>query len=126
MKKLLLVPALLLAACGDNLHDTDDQTAFGTDDGAVPDDGEDTPARPFEASPLITFPSCDAAVASYEADGRYTDTDELEFVPNVSCLWKFDDGSTSTSCIGSCRRRRIGSPAATGRRSNGSCGSRRA
>jgi hypothetical protein len=96
----ILVPALLLAAaCGDNLHETDDQTSFGMDDSNAPNDGGDE-ARPFEASPLIYFPSCDANVASFEADGRYTDTTELELVPNISCLWKFDDGATSTSCAG--------------------------
>jgi hypothetical protein len=94
MKKLLLIPALLLAACGDNL-DPKDQASLGTDEGHAEAD-----TRPWYVSATIWFPSCDAAVASYEADARFGDTNDIELVPNVSCVWTFDDGTTSTSCAG--------------------------
>jgi hypothetical protein len=96
--KLVLPAVLVAAACGDNLDPTNDETSLGTEEGAG--ETEDTTARPISASPLIYFPSCDAAVAQYEADARYADTDEIDIVPRFSCQWTFDDGTTSTSCAG--------------------------
>ncbi len=98
MKIKLLVPALLLAvACGDNLHDTDDQTSFGSEDGAVP---TDAPARAIEASIYIETPSCDGAIAAFEMDARYADDQSPLPITDYTCLWKFDDGTTSTDCAG--------------------------
>ena len=100
MTTKLCIPLLLLAAaCGDNLEPDpiDDQSSFGSEE--APDDGGGSAARDFYASPLIYFPSCDAAVASFEADARYVG-DGVEILPNFSCKWTFDDGTTFEGCAG--------------------------
>lgn len=96
MMTKLLLPALMLAACGDNLQPSDDVKS-GTEVGSDAQDGE-TPARAIDASIFIFAPSCDAAVAQFETEVRYVDDGSL--VTDLSCLWTFDDGTTSTECIG--------------------------
>ena len=99
MKLALLASTLLLAACGDNLPATDDQASFGTDDDSIPPDAG-SPARAIEASIYIETPSCDGAIAAFETEVRYADDQSPVPVTDFSCLWQFDDGTTSTDCAG--------------------------
>lgn len=96
MTTKLLVPILLLAACGDNLHpdDTDDQSSFGSEEDTG---GHDTPAREIDASIFIETITCVETIARFEAGARYIDGTP---VTDFECLWTFDDGTTSTECVG--------------------------
>src|SRR5688500_18931411 len=97
MKLYLLLPTALLVACAEPAppQDTEDQSSSGTEDHGG---GEETAAREIQVSPQITFPSCEAALAAFEVSVRYAD--DQSFVPNYSCVWKFDDGTTLASCNG--------------------------
>jgi hypothetical protein len=96
MKKLLLVPALLFAACGDNLQPDEDQLATGAGGTEVPSD--DPEARPLQAQIFIETITCVETIARFEAGAQYLDdgTNAL----NIACSWTFDDGSTSSECAG--------------------------
>jgi hypothetical protein len=95
MKKLLLVPALLVA-CGDNLHPEEDQVTV-TSEGDHDDDTDDPPARAIEAQIFIETITCDETIARFEAGARYDDGTPLA---DMQCKWTFDDGTTSTVCAG--------------------------
>lgn len=95
---VLIAPALLAVGCGDNVRDENEDTV------AIPgaNDKEDDPveaARPIVASFDVFSPSCVAPVARFEAIVRYAD-DPMSIVPNVRCLFTFDDGAVSTQCAG--------------------------
>jgi hypothetical protein len=92
MKKLFVLPALLFAACGDNLAPDAEQATGGAETVA-----EESP-RPIDASIYIYNPSCIASVAAFEADVYYAD--DRSPVGAVECRWTFDDGSTSDVCVG--------------------------
>ena len=97
MKTLLLVPALLLAACGDNLTPDEDQVS-GTAVGDHDDGSDDPAARPLQAQIFIQTITCNETIARFEAGAQYLDdgTNAL----NIACKWTFDDGTTSTECAG--------------------------
>ena len=97
--KLLVSALLVAAACGDNLHPTDDQTSLGTeDDAGGPHDGEDAPARQIDADIFIETITCSETIARFEAGARYVDDNSNVF--GIQCLWTFDDGTTSAECVG--------------------------
>lgn len=99
MKKLFILPALLLAACGDNLASPSDQATAGAE--STPTDTEtdtDGVSRAIDASIYIETPSCTEALAKFEADVSYVDDGSP--VGAVTCKWTFDDGSTSDQCAG--------------------------
>jgi hypothetical protein len=94
----LLLPALLLAAaCGDNLEpeDVEDQSSSGTEDGSG---HEETSAREIEASIFIETITCTETIARFEAGAQYADDGTP--LTNYTCLWTFDDGTTSNECVG--------------------------
>ena len=84
MKKLFVLPALLLAACGDNLAPDAEQATNGAE--TLPTPEEDAP-RPIDASIYIYNPSCIASVAAFEADVYYAD--DRSPVGAVECRWTF-------------------------------------
>jgi hypothetical protein len=96
-KKLVLVPALLVAACGDNLHPEEDQVTV-TSGGDHEDDTPDAPARAIDAAIFIDTITCVDTIARFEAGARYTDDNST--VLDIACKWTFDDGATSTDCAG--------------------------
>jgi hypothetical protein len=96
MKKLLILPALLFVACGDNLAPTDEQATAGAE--ATSTDTEDDVSRPIDASIYIEMPSCTDALAKFEAGVSYVDDGSP--VGTVACKWTFDDGTTSDECAG--------------------------
>jgi hypothetical protein len=93
----LFTSALLAVGCGDNLQtETEDSVAV------VPGEKEDhheEQARAIIASFEVLSPSCVVPVAQFEAFVRYAD-DPTSSVPNVRCLFTFDDGAVSTRCAG--------------------------
>jgi hypothetical protein len=94
MKKLLLVPALLFAACGDNLHPDLDQAVVGAEDdtGAVPETPSDSSlAVSFRAAPA----SCDNGGLSFEGAYSYADGSP---VSNPICHYDFGDGTSAATC----------------------------
>jgi hypothetical protein len=95
MKTKMLIPVLLLAACGDNLHETDDQSS-SADEASAPD--PDPEARAIDGAIYIETITCNETIAKFEADARYVDDNAPAL--NVSCKWTFDDGTTASTCAG--------------------------
>jgi hypothetical protein len=95
MKKLLLVPALLFAACGDNLHPDLDQAVGGAADSDS--DSADTPVTDaaltasFTASPA----SCDTYSVAFASAYAYADGTT---VANPICHYDFGDGTSGDTC----------------------------
>jgi hypothetical protein len=93
MTTKLLLPALLLAAaCGDNLapEGAEGQSTSGNEEGP--------PARAIDADIFIETITCHETIARFEAGARYVDDNSNVF--GIQCLWRFDDGTTSTECAG--------------------------
>jgi len=93
----LTTAALLAVGCGDTLQpEPEDSAAVVPGQKAAP---PEEVARPITASFDVFSPSCVAPVAQFEAIVRYAD-DPMSLVPNVRCLFTFDDGAVSTQCAG--------------------------
>lgn len=94
MKKLLLVPALLFAACGDNLTPDEDQIAptntSESDAGEAPADTPELIAS-FTTAPV----NCDLHSVRFE--GRYAYADGTA-VDNPICHYDFGDGTSADTC----------------------------
>ena len=95
MKKLLLVPALLLAACGDNLSPTEDEVSGGTaaTDSASPED----PAEELELyAALVSEPyDCDTHSVLLRGFAGYSGGAELD---SPICHFELADGRTFDTC----------------------------
>ncbi|HEY5922645.1 MAG TPA: hypothetical protein VIV11_13280 [Kofleriaceae bacterium] len=88
---------MLGAGCANNQQPhTEDSVTVVTED---TEDAREDEARAITASFDLFFPSCVAPVAQFEAIVRYAD-DPTSTVPNVRCLFTFEDGSVSTLCAG--------------------------
>lgn len=91
--------ALLSIGCGDKVSaDNEDAIAAVPDHPGEKEDHHDQ-VRAITASFDVVSPSCVAPVARFEAIVRYAD-DPTSTVPNVRCLFTFDDGAVSTQCSG--------------------------
>lgn len=91
-----IIPAVLGAGCGNN-HQPDTENSISAPDEKAWDREEQ--ARAITAGFDVFSPSCVAPVAQFEAVVRYAD-DPTSLVPNLRCLFTFDDGSVSTQCAG--------------------------
>lgn len=96
MKQLLLVPALLLAACGDNLDLNDDQAVNGAqvDAGAPSAETTDNPLFAF----FVQSPG-DCADHSVLLEGHYGYADGTP-VQSPICRYEFEDGTSMDTCFG--------------------------
>ncbi|HEY5928318.1 MAG TPA: PKD domain-containing protein [Kofleriaceae bacterium] len=92
----LLVLGLLIVGCGDNLH-PDDELAGASQGGEYDDDDNPAP-RAIDADIFIETITCTETIARFEAGARYVDDNSTVF--GIECLWRFDDGTTSTECVG--------------------------
>ncbi|HEX5058003.1 MAG TPA: hypothetical protein VFV99_01530 [Kofleriaceae bacterium] len=98
MLKLILVPALLLAACGDNLHPDEDQVATGAA-GSGSDAPGDTPDAAVLTARFIPFADdCDNHGVRFEAQFGYSDGGA---VANPICHYDFADGTSADTCVAS-------------------------
>ena len=96
MKTTFLLPALLFAvACGDNPHTEDADDIKGQ---TSKTDEDFSGAREIDADIFIETITCTETIARFEAGARYVDDGSP--VLGIECLWTFDDGTTSTECIG--------------------------
>jgi hypothetical protein len=98
MTKLLLVPALLFTACGDNLHPDEDQITAGAEEDT--NDTPNTPDAPDSDASLfaffLQFPSqCIDHSVILEGHSGYTDGTPLD---NPICRYDFADGTSVDSC----------------------------
>jgi len=94
MKKLLLVPLLLLAACGDNLQPDEDQAVAGAGgSGATGDTSGATLFAFFISSPG----SCADHTENLEGHWGYTDGRPLP--NNIECRYDFGDGTSEDTCF---------------------------
>ena len=94
----LLVPGLLIVGCGDNLHPDEDQASVTSEGTDHDDDTDDPPARAIDADIFIETITCVDTIARFEAGARYVDDNTN--VADIACKWTFDDGATSTECVG--------------------------
>jgi hypothetical protein len=96
MKKLLLAPAFLFAACASDSVPDVDQPVSGT-----ANDSDTTPAQPSEsenalsASFVAAPAACDSNEVSFEAASIYADG---TVVSNPVCHYDFGDGTFGDSC----------------------------
>jgi hypothetical protein len=95
MKKLWLVPALLVAACGDNLSPDADQVAAGAaqDESDAPADTPDT--NPLSASFQTSPASCADHAVNIEGIFEYADGTP---VSNPICHYDLGDGTSADTC----------------------------
>ena len=98
MKKLFILPAFLLAACGDNMAPPSDQATAGAESTPTETDTDDGVSRAIDASIYIETPSCTDALAKFEVGVRYADDGSP--ADSYTCKWTFDDGATSDQCAG--------------------------
>lgn len=91
MTKLLLVPVLLLAACGDNLEPDQQQAVAGAEDDASP-----VADNPFQVG-FTAFPN-DCTDNSVELRARFSYEDARE-VLHPSCQFALADGTVLDSCF---------------------------
>jgi hypothetical protein len=93
MKKLLLVPALLLAACGDNLQPDEQDVATG----AAQDEADAPAADATVTAALVTEPNdCADHSLRFRAFALAANGETLE---NPICRVEFADGTTVESCF---------------------------
>ncbi|HEY5928319.1 MAG TPA: hypothetical protein VIV11_41810 [Kofleriaceae bacterium] len=95
--KLLLLPAFLLAACGDNLQPNEDELAASAED-----EGEgEAPTTPNDATLFaffLAFPSsCADHSVSFEGHYGYTDGTQVE---NPICRYELTDGTVFSNTCG--------------------------
>jgi hypothetical protein len=93
MKKLMLVPALLFAACGDNLQPDEEQAATGAN-GAEADAPAETPSAltaSYQSSPA----SCTEHALNFEGVFGYADGTSVN---NPICRYDFGDGTFADTC----------------------------
>jgi hypothetical protein len=95
MKTTFLLSALLFTACGDNLHPEDSQDS---EDQTSKTDEDFSGSREIDADIFIETITCTETIARFEAGARYTDDGSP--VAGFECLWTFDDGTTSSECVG--------------------------
>src|ERR1043165_3451717 len=94
MKKLLLIPALLFAACADVQTDDGQVDVATQDNGAGNNETFDTPT--LVAGFIFEPGSCDDNSALIEGHVGYSDGSSAD---NVTCQLQFEDGSTVDSCF---------------------------
>jgi hypothetical protein len=95
MKKLMLVPALLFAACGDNLHPEQEQVAGVEEGSGSTPDMPDAPNAQFFAFFLEDPGDCADHSVYLEGHWGYVNGPVVE---NAICHYDFGDGTFADTC----------------------------